>query len=348
MSAFMKYSYNENVPLHLQVWLATDHYKKSNNPKEISATALLKPVKSSVLSFRAKAQIDQAISLGETGLLEKLNRPELSGLLKSRLGTALHDSVKRAWVGNYKQALTDLGYSEAYIDRIVLNPETEQGLPQDAIVVYTEVRKYRNLDNHTISGELDFVFDKIIQDLKSTTGYAFKFADEEKHNMQMSIYKWIFKGNGIHLNDIAQVNYLFTDWNPTQAASNPAYPQSNTAGVTVALQDDTQVENFIRNKIQLFEEFQDAPEDVLPPCLPEELWQAESTWAYYSSADKIGGRAGKVSTEYAEIAAHYNSKGSGVVIERPGKIKFCNFCAGSDICKQKDAYIASGLLEYKK
>ena len=233
----MKYAYSKLIPLQLQIWLATNTYKGSNDPKALSATAFLKAVKSLILAGRAQDMVDEAVSNGDFSALQALNKPNLLDVLKSRMGTAMHDSAEFAWETNYRQAFKDLGYTDAYIDRIVLNPEPEDTIPKDAIVVYTEKRLEREIDGFVVSGEADFIFNGVIQDLKTTSTYAFKYADDEKHKMQMSIYKWIFEDHGIHVDDIGQINYLFLDWSKIAAARDPKYPPLPTVGVEVVLHD---------------------------------------------------------------------------------------------------------------
>lgn len=343
---YMKYTYNKLIPLQVQIWLATNTYKSSENPKSLSATAFLKSVKSLILSGRAQDMIDTAVSNGDFSALQALNKPDLLGLLKSRLGTAIHDSTEHAWISNYRQAFKDLGYTDAYIDRIVLNPEPSTELPDDAIVVYTEKRLERDIGGYTVSGEADFIFNGVIQDLKTTSVYAFQYADDKKHTMQMSIYKWIFEGHGIKIHDQAQINYLFTDWSKIKAESDPKYPPLATVGVEVELNDSSTVESFLSSKIAMIEELTDSPEEHMPDCTPEEVWQRESKWAYYADPAKVGGRASRVFNSYEEAVIHKNTKNTGVIIERTGQVTFCNFCAGASLCKQKDKYIQAGLLEY--
>lgn len=343
----MKYKYSETLPLHLQVWLATDYYKHSDNPNQISATSLLKPVKSLILSKRLDEMIANAIANKDFSLLNGVKKPDLSGFLKSRMGTAMHDSVEKAWKSNYAKALKDLGHKQEFIDRIAINPENPSELPSDAILVFTEKRLNREIDGYIVTGELDFVFNRIIQDLKTTTTYAYKHAGDAQHTMQMSIYHWIFAGNGIDLESEAQINYIFTDWAEWEAKRDPQYPQSNPIGVCIDLNSHSEVEAFIRQKMKDVQDSLNTPEQELIPCTPEELWQAESKWAFYANPQKMDGRASKVFTDYKEAVAHKAAKGdTGVIQERVGQVKRCNFCAGAPLCTQKDTYIAAGLLEY--
>lgn len=343
----MKYRYSENLPIQLQVWLATDEYTHSDDPNEISVTTLLRPVKSLLLSKRVEAERDRAINNGESSILDEVNKPDLAGVLKSRMGTAIHNSVESAWKNNYKQALAILGYTKEFIERIQLNPEPGKKLPEGSIPVFTEKRLKRKIGKYTISGELDFCFNYIINDLKTTTTYVYNLKDDFDHIMQMSIYRWIFCGHGFDIEDHAQINYIFTNWSQWEADQKPdTYPQTNPAKAEVELFSLDEVEKFIKDRILTIKAERKKSEPEMIPCKPEELWQDDSKFAYFSNPDKTDGRASKVFDNPVDAANWQREKGKGTVIERVGKIRRCNFCSGSSICTQKDSYIQAGLLEY--
>ena len=110
-----------NLPLPLQVWLAGDSYDYVDNPKYISATSILKPVRQIVLSKRLPEQdID------------------ISDKIAVSTGTAIHDGIERAWA-DPKLSLTKLSYPSECIDKILVNPKPED-IKEDYIHVYKEQR----------------------------------------------------------------------------------------------------------------------------------------------------------------------------------------------------------------
>ena len=86
------YSNLTNLPLPIAAWLAHDTYDRE--AAGISATTLMKPTRQIILSKR--------LPPGE-GITD------ISGMIKSRIGTAIHDAIERAWISEaLPQTLTNL------------------------------------------------------------------------------------------------------------------------------------------------------------------------------------------------------------------------------------------------
>ena len=95
------------IPLSVAVWLATDSYDYVQDPNYISATSLLKPLKSIILSRT----------------IQITDETDIADLVPSKMGTAVHDQIERAWMENYHTALSNLGYQKHLINSIIGNPE---------------------------------------------------------------------------------------------------------------------------------------------------------------------------------------------------------------------------------
>jgi len=130
------------MPLSLAVWLAQDDYDYSDDPNTISATTLLKPMKAIVLARQNKE-------------LEK--NGDISTLLPSRMGTALHDSLEKAWINpdKVKETLSKLGHPDSIINKVLINP-TKEELTNDCIPIYVEQRGVKQVGEYKVSGKFDF------------------------------------------------------------------------------------------------------------------------------------------------------------------------------------------------
>jgi hypothetical protein len=319
-----QYSNISEVPLSLQVFLATDSYEYNDDPKTVSVTSLIKPLKQYILGKRTNQ--DSAMV-------------DLSQLVASRIGTAIHDGIERSWMTNYKLALKLLNYPDRVIDKVLINP-TKEELFDNCIPVYLEQRAERQINGYTISGKFDFVSNGMVEDFKTTGVYTYiSNTNEKKYIEQGSIYRWL--NPEIITNDQMAITYIFTDWSAIKARTDPNYPQKRFHQKLFNLMSLQETERFVVNKLKLIEQYMDANEDVIPQCTPEDLWISESVFKYYKDPNKTQ-RSTKNFDSKSEAYIYMSQKGTGIVIEKPGEAKACRYCAGFDLCTQKDTLIANG------
>ena len=323
-----------NIALPLAVWLADDDYDLIPRKNMISATSLLKPMKSLVLSQRiAEMKIATVI--------------ELQDQIPSRLGTAIHAGVENAWRdGRWRKTMLSLGHPQSLIDQVHVYQDVMPDLNKidfDAYNIFIEIRTERNIMGYSISGRLDFLQNGRVADVKSTKVYNWiKGGNDKKYAMQGSIYRWL--NPKIILSDQMDVHYFFTDWEPFTAAKDKKYPNCKIMTRTLPLMPIPQVEHFIRTKIIKLESLLPLKEVDMPRCTPEEVWQQPTKYAYYKNPNKMA-RATKVFDSDFQATTRYGEDGSvGTVVTRPGKVKFCRYCPARPICQQAEGYTQQGLL----
>jgi CRISPR/Cas system-associated exonuclease Cas4 (RecB family) len=320
----MKITNNQDIALPLAVWLLNDEYDYISNPNYISVTTLMKPIKQIVLA--------QRVPLESKGF-------DLSDLIASRMGTALHDSIEKAINTNMSKALRTLGYPKDVIERILVNPTPEQvSLVQDPIVLWTEQRTLMEVGKWTVGGKFDLVAEGIVQDYKSTSAYSWIYGGrDEDHRLQLSIYRWLNQDKITE--DYGIINYIFTDWMKSSAAQNPKYPPSRLMSKTLALTEPKKIQQWVENKLALLDKYGQAEESEIPECTPEELWMSEPAFKYYADPTKTSGKSTKNFDSLAEANMHRATKGGvGVVKTIPGEPKKCGYCPAFEVCKQKDRY----------
>ena len=142
---------DKNIPLAIAVWLATDDYSKREG--SISVTTLMKSVRQIVLSARA-AQVGRDM--------------DVSVFTASRMGTAIHDSIEKAWLSpKLPKVLKSLGYSDDEIAKVRVNPP-EDADPIGYFDVYVENEMYKEFMGHMIKGQYDLILNGQLNDHKST------------------------------------------------------------------------------------------------------------------------------------------------------------------------------------
>lgn len=326
-----KLSNNAGLSLAMAVWLAHDEYTNgaAQHPGKnlISATSLLKSTRSIVLSHRMP-QVD-----GTT---------DVSDLIPSRFGHAMHDSIEKAWTEGYEQAMLRLGLPKKMIDKVRINPDPSE-ITEDMITVFLEQRFFKPVfidgNEVVVSGKFDQVINGEINDTKTTSVWAYvNRTKDEDHKKQLSIYRWLCPE--YIQSDVAKIQFIFTDWQRAMVRANKNYPASRVVEYNLELLSERETEKFVKEKIREIAMAQDMEEEDLPPCTPKELWMSDPVYKYYANPEKAKdpkARSTRNFDTYPEAAQHCSKAGKGVVITVESEAKACGYCAASPICSQYKA-----------
>lgn len=322
----MKVTNNNDVSLPLAVWLLYDEYDYVDNPKYLSATTLLKPLKQIVMKHRvdfSKQSVDVA------------------DFIAASMGSGLHDSIEKAWHNGHKAALRKLGYPERVVQAVTINPTKEDFAKNpDLIPVYIEQRASKVLRGWTIGGKFDIVTEGLLQDFKSTSTYSWtKGTRDDEHKMQGSIYRWLHDDK--ITSDVIRINYIFTDFMKGMT-SQPNYPAQRIMHKDIPLLSYERTERWLDEKLALIDKYWDAPESEIPECTDEELWKSEPQFKYYSDPEKAKDPSARSTKNFDDMASarlHMANKGGkGAIKVVEGQVKRCEYCAVASICKQRERY----------
>jgi len=321
-----KYINGHNVPLSMAVFLAHDDYDYEENT--ISATKLIKPLRQIILADRVPAN-DALV--------------DISGLVKSRMGQAIHDAIERVWLNHKDTALAALGYPARVIEKVRVNPDFDT-LEEDYIPVYVEIRSYKEVRGYQLSGKFDIVADGRVEDFKSTSTFAWNSDSKTlDYKLQGSIYRWL--NPKIITQDQMAINFLFTDWQQARAANDPTYPQTAAPQKLIPLLSLEETDNYINGKLSQYERLKDAPQEELPLCTDDELWRKPPQWKYYKNPEKTARATKNFDNKQDAYLRLAKDGGKGLVIEKGGEVMACKYCPAFPICTQKDDLIAEGSLK---
>lgn len=323
-----------NIPLPVQVWLAADEYNAHKEiTKYLSATTILRPLKSVILGRRV-----------DPNTVAK----DVTDFIAVRRGTAIHDSIEKVWndAELRASAMRKLGYPDKVIEMYKVNDPTpiDQRLPKTRYVDM-EQRAFKKIGDWTIGGQFDFICDGMLFDFKTTSTYAkMNNGHDRDYCIQGSIYRWLnpelIKG------DFLTICFIYSDWTRAKAEQDKDYPQVGAGFKQIPLMSIQETEQYIWNKIQKYEKFLNSPEEELPECTSDELWQMPSSFKVFSKPDAV--RALRVfETEpeaYAYLATIDRKKyPSAFVKEIPGYVKRCFYCPALPLCKQRMKYKVKGI-----
>lgn len=300
----MHYTNRQKLPQYLVDWLIHDDYDRSTDPFTLSATTLMKPIRAHVLTAKYGDNLEI----------------DVSELIASRLGNAIHDSIEKVESSNVSK---------------------EQ-----------RVTKTIDIEGHvyTVRGKYDVLTCEngkyVLRDIKTTSVWAFIYGGkDEDYRKQLSIYRWLLHGEK-QVEPVAYIDFLFTDWQSMKARTEDNYPKQRIhSGYKIDLLSLEETENYIRDRLTKFHKFRSVPDVSLPLCTKEELWASEDKYAVMKMGAK---KATKLCDSKEEAVSYIKNKSiTGVNIElRPGKVKRCKYCSASPVCSQYKSMSDAGLIDY--
>lgn len=323
----MAYTNYGDLPISIGAWLAKDNY--DHDPDVVSVTSFIKPIRELILS--------QRVPKGST------QDPDIMDMLKSRIGTAIHESIERVWQDdNYKEPLKLLGLPDKVIDRIIVN--AEQGVA-NSIPMYSEHTMYKMVGDYEFRGTADFVLNGQLQDFKSTSTYSYNSRLKDlKYSLQGGIYRWM--DPSVITQDYLHIIEIYLDWLPIKAkvSAEGTYPPHPIIVKKIPMMSVAETQRYINGRIKLIEDLYDAPQEDLPLCTDDELWRKDPTYKYFKNAENK--RSTKNFTNYDEALSFKASQGhQGEIRVEPAKATACKYCSAATVCQQALDLIAKGELD---
>lgn len=316
-----------NIDMVIATWLASNTYTGRKPGKSISATTLLRSTQQQVLGNKCSNSDEYE------------ERVDISSLLSSTIGTALHKAIQDTWEDPKlrENALRALGFPEARIDKIKVNPENPQ---EGDYNMFFERRVEKEFLGWTITGQFDLVANGNLHDFKSTKTYTYINKTKEKdYILQGSIYKWL--NPDLIKGDFITIHYIFTDWNKNYTLSDPNYPKCAFTTVELPLMEMSEIEQFMADKIHAIDYYLAHPEESLPLCDSKTL-MLEDVWQYFASATSQ--RASKNFTSAYEANKYLAERGKGLVKKKETTPKGCSYCSCREVCSQYASFVARGLI----
>ena len=204
-----------------------------------------------------------------------------------------------------------------------------------------EERLYVEIDGVILSGAMDLQeeIDGTIKitDYKFTSAWALR-EDKIEWVLQQNIYAWMvekIKGKKVSSINICA---FIRDWSRREAATNPNYPQASAQMVPIALMDSSEVEKYVKERIDLHRQAKvDADwANELRECTDEERWTRETKFAVKKEGRKTAVRVFDTQEEADALVAEMPPKDKAFIEIRKGESVRCtgNFCGVAKWCSQ--------------
>ena len=297
----MKYTNKFNFPEYVVEWLSSDFYDYDENT--LSATTLMQPARMHALKKKHYDQLEI----------------DVSDVIASRYGTAIHDSVEKV---NLKGCIQEQRLRKGVMNKIITG-------------------------KFDILREIDDNRHELI-DIKSTSVWSFIYGSNKKeHVKQLSIYRWLANNNDYTVVQKAKIWMVFTDWSAAKAKADPKYPQTRIEIKEVDLWSEEETLKYMGLRIKLFNTVAQLDEKDMPLCTEEELWADKEKWAIMKEGNKRAFKVFEVKDEAWETHAKMDNEKYNVV-HRPGGVKRCKYCLVRKFCSQYKQLVESKRIEELK
>jgi hypothetical protein len=192
-----------------------------------------------------------------------------------------------------------------------------------------EVKLVGDFHGFRLQGSSDlYTAEDIIRDWKVTSVYSIIFDPAmEKYKYQLNAYRRLFEQNGYKPKGM-EVSAILKDWKKNQVKED--YPKIPLVSIAIEVVPD--IDDWIADRIDLFEDTANLFDEDLPYCTAEEKWQDPPKWATMARGKK---RAVKLHLSEEDATQHASHVSGGYVEYRPSIPKRCEeYCDAKAVCNQ--------------
>jgi hypothetical protein len=218
----------------------------------------------------------------------------------------------------------------------------EKGATKDSL---TEEYMTADIHGKILSGSSDLltVTEKgyKVSDYKTVSAWSIIYMSSmEDWTKQLNTYAYLFHKNGVDISELEIVAFM-RDWQKSKAKIDRKYPQCQVKAINIPLWSLEEQREYIESRVQMFESMKDIPDDELPECTREELWQSEDKYAVMK---KGGKRAVKLYDNRDAAIQHATELPTGFIQTRKGTVKRCEYCDGRQFCNQYKRLVEEKLI----
>ena len=214
------------------------------------------------------------------------------------------------------------------------------------IRLHTEVRLWDRILGKRISGQFDGWLDGLLYDYKITKSWKVRIGDHADWEHQLNLYDYLARTTVGLETDAAGIIAIIKDWQSGKAtgyAAEKDYPKLNYVGVPIPLWGLEKQEAYIMERIGLLIASEILPDEELPDCTSDEMWEKLPTLAIMPDKSKRAARLCPDMEAVESYLAWRAKRGNPIekytIQERPGTRKRCaEFCNVNSWCRQWKEY----------
>jgi hypothetical protein len=201
-----------------------------------------------------------------------------------------------------------------------------------------EERIKKEYDGTVISGKMDVMDESEISDYKFTSVWQHVHAPQGKpeHIAQLNVLRWLVNDLFPKVSKLT-INLLLKDWSAGKAKSSPDFPRIPFVSIPAPLWTMEQTTAYIKGRVEAFRAAAGLPDDQLPECTADEMWEKPTVFAIIKDGGKRAIPGGLCATQ-AEADAKMCPK-MHVEVRVGGRVRCAEYCVVSHLCSQYQAWL---------
>lgn len=210
-----------------------------------------------------------------------------------------------------------------------------------------ERRLHADILGKKISGCPDIIL-KVknwMYDIKQTKAWKKIFSDLHEWEEQLNIYAYMYHIKRVSIKALFIIAW-WKNWEEKHTRDNPKYPREQIEEIPLRLWSPNEQKDYLYSRVQAMIDAEPFPDDQLPLCQPEDMWERASQYAVYKlyKNGKRYAKASRVMYSRQDIERWIKkmfTKGEEYEIDvRPGGRERCeNWCECASFCNQYKEYL---------
>lgn len=198
-----------------------------------------------------------------------------------------------------------------------------------------------------------------LTDHKRTSVFAVRMAIEHgkpEWTQQLNGYDYMLRQHGFAPKELS-ITAMIRDWSKTRAWSfdysrndlvrlDQSYPEAPIVRIPIDKWDPQEQYNFLVDRVSRLEEARALPDDELPTCTHDEVWERDRKFAVMKEGNKRSTRNFDTAQEARDFIATHKERSKMRVEDRPGHRLRCElFCSVNRFCNQFQEFRAKKMEE---
>jgi len=191
-----------------------------------------------------------------------------------------------------------------------------------------------------VSGRPDLRYDHTIDDYKITSVYNIIFEPKGRteYHQQLNAYNYLAYLAHDEPVENLRIWAILRDWQANKLRTEPEYPQLPIVKIDIPVWPLERTQAYLESRVKMHKVAETLPDDQLPLCTGEDMWQKKEQWAVMKPGQKRAVRL--FDTESAACNCRNQLPFGGVyVVRREGTRARCErFCDVNRWCNQYAEY----------